>query len=341
MSTYQPYRSTLLSTARVRELSELRPGRALRDIALCWATILATWAAVAVWTRWWVVALAIPVIGTRFYALFIIGHDAMHRRLMHGRARNDLVADLFIFGPIGAITRLNKRNHLEHHRHLGSHEDPDRHKHSCLGKETRSRFMAFVTGLASFFPVIQNVFLGGGSHEHAPKAPKADTGPRYRARDLAILIGWQVGLIVGLTLAIGWWAFVVVWLVPVYVFMYLGDLLRSFLEHAQLESDEDADEHRLTTFRSNRVERLLFSPMNMNFHAAHHLWPSIPYYNLPVADREMQAHPLSRELESRGSYLGHLVGWFRALPLRECAPAPTHAAAPAATTTTGAPAWRR
>src|ERR1700754_608005 len=100
VATYQPYRSALLSTARVRELSVLRPRRALADIAWCWIVILAAWIVAAVWTQWWVVALMVVVIGTRFYGLFIIGHDAMHRRLMPGRAANDLVADLAIFGPI-------------------------------------------------------------------------------------------------------------------------------------------------------------------------------------------------------------------------------------------------
>jgi fatty acid desaturase len=328
MATYQPYRSVLLPTARVRELSQLRQRRALLDIAWCWAMIVTAWTVAAIWTQWWVVALVVPVVGSRFYALFIIGHDAMHRRLMAVRRSNDLVADLLIFGPIGAITRLNKRNHLEHHRHLGSEEDPDRHKHSCMGKDTRTRFGAFVTGLSSFVPVVQNVFLGGGS-AHEPATPRDDGGmlSRYTKRDLAIIGGWQIALIAGLTLAIGWWAFIVVWLLPVYVFMYLGDLLRSFLEHASPESDEAADEHRLTTFRSNRVERLLFAPMNMNFHAAHHLWPSIPYYNLPVADTEMQEHPLARDIEWRGSYLGHLVRWFRALPLHDCRPTPLDTAA--------------
>ena len=44
--------------------------------------------------------------------------------------------------------------------------------------------------------------------------------------------------------------------------------------------------------------------MNMNFHAAHHLWPSIPYYNLPVASRELHEHPLGTDIECCGSYLG-------------------------------------
>jgi fatty acid desaturase len=141
--------------------------------------------------------------GTRVYALFIIGHEAMHRRLLPGRARNDLVADL------------------------------------CWSSGRSARSLVSTSAISDGSAV----------------------------------------LIAGLTLAFDWWGFIVLWLVPVYVFMYLGDLFRALLEHAHPESDAAADEHRLTTFVSTRVERLLFAPMNINFHGAHHLWPSIPYYN--------------------------------------------------------------
>jgi fatty acid desaturase len=125
-------------------------------------------------------------------------------------------------------------------------------------------------------------------------------------------------LIGGLTWAIGWWAYPVLWLLPVFVFTYLGDNLRSFVEHSHPESDAKADEHRLVTYFSNRLERLFVAPMNMNYHAAHHLWVGIPYYNLPHADRLMREHPGSAALEWRRSYLGYLWRYMRAMPLEEC-----------------------
>jgi fatty acid desaturase len=63
---------------------------------------------------------------------------------------------------------------------------------------------------------------------------------------------------------------------------------------------------------------MFFAPMNMNFHAAHHLWVSIPYYNLPKADALMRAHPLATSLEWRRSYVGYLIRYALALPLEEC-----------------------
>jgi fatty acid desaturase len=310
-SPYRPYRD-LLPPGRVRELSRLRPARAIVDTGLCWAAIVTAWVAAASWTRPWVVALAFVVVGTRYYALFILGHDGMHRRLLPGRRANDLFNDLLCLGPIGAVTHINNRNHLLHHRHLSTEDDPDRHRHCCRNKATRPAYLAFLTGLANVVPAVANVFVhnsGAGSRR------------RYSVRDISIILGWQAVLASGLTIAVGWWAYPVLWLAPVYVFTYLADMLRSFLEHSHPEADERADEHRLITYESSRLERLFFAPMNMNYHTAHHLWPSIPYYNLPVADRELKGHYQSDGLVWRGSYLAYLARYYLALPLPECKPA--------------------
>jgi fatty acid desaturase len=326
---YHPFRRTLLTPEQVRSLSALRPARVVADTLWCWLWIIGAWAAVATWTRWWVVALAIPVIGTRYYALFIIGHDGLHRRLFPNRERNDLFNDVCILGALGAVTRINNRNHLRHHQYLATQDDPDRHRHACFNKSEVVEVVAFLTGISSVFTSVKNVFFPstGVKKSGAPDAAEvqgepgtalASTPESYTARDMVILLAWQAALIGGLSWAIGWWAYPVLWLVPVFVFTYLGDNLRSFVEHSHPESDDKADEHRLVTFISNRLERLFVAPMNMNYHAAHHLWVGIPYYNLPRADRLMREHPGSAALEWRRSYLGYLWRYLRAMPLEEC-----------------------
>ncbi|MFN0133336.1 MAG: fatty acid desaturase family protein [Phycisphaerales bacterium] len=322
---YRRYRATLLSTDRVRELSRLRVWRPVVDTAWNWALILAAWVFVTIYPTWWAVLLAIPVVGTRYYALFIIGHDGMHRRIFNRVRRNDLFTDLLILGPIGAITRINNRNHLEHHKHLATEADPDRHKHACFNKATRPRYLAFLSGLANLWPVVKHVFLRDDGRDHhedhgadANIAARGASKPKYTFHDVVILLGWQAALIGGLTFGVAWWAFPLLWLVPVYVFVYLGDLVRSFLEHSHPEADDKADEHRLITYTSNPIERSLFAPMNMNYHVAHHLWPSIPYYNLPIADREIRGKPEAEGLVWRRSYLGYLLRYYFALPLPEC-----------------------
>ena len=149
-------------------------------------------------------------------------------------------------------------------------------------------------------------------------APASSLAASYIFRDFLILASWFALLAGGLTLLVGWWAYPVLWLLPVYLFMFLGDNFRAFAEHSHPESDEDADHHRLITYTSNPFERMLVAPMNMNFHIAHHLWPSIPYYNLPAADRLVRQHPDAAGLEWRGSYFAYLLTYWLALPIAEC-----------------------
>ncbi len=273
----------------------------------------------AIFPVWWFVLLAIPVIGSMYYGLFIIGHDGIHGRLFEKKWLNNLYNDFFVLGAIGAVTHINNKNHLLHHLHLTNPEDPDRHKHGCFNKADRLELFTFLLGLSSIVKSVKNVFLTNARlTREKNEQVGASQGFAYSARDIVLLLGWQVLLFGGLTYFIAWWAYPVLWLFPVYAFAFLGDNLRSFAEHSHPESDDAADEHRLITYISNPIERMFISPMNMNFHAVHHLWVSIPYYNLPAADREIRSMPEANSLEWRGSYLAYILRYYLRLPLDEC-----------------------
>jgi fatty acid desaturase len=317
-TVYDRYRKVLLTPEEVKVYSRLTWWPPVRDTAFAWLGIVLAWMLVARSSSPWAFAIALPVIGSRYYALFIIGHDGLHRRLFRSRRANDLFNDLFIMAPIGAITRVNNANHIQHHEQLATESDPDRHKYACLTKPTLFALLAYVSGANSIFKSIRNVFFGGATRSGSIADARTDDRQRYTLRDLTILLGAQGLLIGGLTWAFGWWAFPLLWLVPVYVFMFLMDNFRTFAEHSHPESDAKADEHRLITYLANPIELMFFAPMNMNYHAVHHLWPSIPYYQLPAADRAIRGKPEAAGLEWRRSYLAFLLRYAMALPLEDC-----------------------
>jgi len=252
------------------------------------------------------------VIGSRFYALYIIGHDGLHRRLFGTVSRNDLWNDVFILGAIGAITRLNRHNHIEHHQLMGSLQDPDRYKYLRSQIRSAYRLLLDLTALPLILRATSNVFRKRGQ-----VTPQVSGSGGYRMRDIAILAGWQAGLFLSLSLAIGWWAYPLLWLLPVYMFTFAADLFRVFCEHSTVEDAACvSDSRRLITFRSNWFERQFVAPMNMNFHAVHHLWPSIPYYHLARADALVRSRSASSELLWRGSYFGYLRSYLRGLHAR-------------------------
>jgi fatty acid desaturase len=326
-TAYDVYRRTLLTGAEVKSYSQLRAWPPIRDAALAWLVIGLCWWTLANWLNVWTLALAIPVIGSRYYALFIIGHDGLHRRLFRKRWLNDLFSDVLIFAPIFAITRVNNANHIRHHEMLAMPGDPDRHKYSCLNKAALGPLVTYITGVKSALLAVSNVFLNRGQRTQTSAAPTEVTTQAsskvnkksYQPRDLAILLVVQGALIGGLTWTFGFWGYPVLWLAPVYIFTFQADNFRTFAEHSHAESDTEADQHRLITFISSPLERMFLAPMNMNYHAVHHLWPSIPYYRLPEVDRLVRERPEARGLEWRTGYLRFLLRYARALPF-DCEP---------------------
>lgn len=313
---YRPYRQSILSKDQLRALSKLRPMRAAIDTMVSWAIILAAWYWVAQYPTPLAVLMAIPVIGTSYYALAIVGHDGLHRRLTRSTKWNDLWCDIFLVGPVGAITRMNRTNHIFHHLHTCLAHDPDRHKYTHANKETTFGMALFLCGLANLLPTARNIFLSGKSAQRNSSVQATPTaGLGYTPRDVVILLGTQGLIFSVLTFGVAWWAYPVLWLAPVYLFTYCADLIRVFCEHSVLGPDEKADStKRLITFKSNLVERAFFAPNNMNYHAAHHLWPSIPYYNLPKAHDlicKWQQETGDPVFVTRHSYLAYVLTYYR------------------------------
>lgn len=313
LQAYAPFRTKLVTPAELRELTRLRPHIPVIHAAVRWALMIAIWACAAIWPHPAVVAVAVVLIGVNYYGLLIIGHDGLHRRVFESTTHNDRFNDMLVLAPICAITRLNRINHMDHHRDTCLDTDPDRHKYVHHGKEPLIPFLVFISGIANLAPTLRNIFIPGSARmdrsEPRPKEP-------YRLLDFVILIAWQAALIGGLTWFIGWWAYPVLWLLPVYAFAYRADLTRVFCEHAMLTTDSKADaEMRLVTYRSNWLERQFFAPHNMNVHMAHHLWPSVPYYNLPKADRLIRRTLAEKgndpRLVWRDSYAAFLLSYMR------------------------------
>jgi len=279
---YPPYRSLLLSPEELAELTTLSPAKVFVDVAFLWTQIFTAWIFAAALRSWWIYPLAAAFVGNRYYSLYIIGHDGLHRRLHDRTALNDLVNDLLVLGPIGVATRLNRRNHMTHHVALHLEQDPDAYKYQSRHRLTLLQYFWSLTGLPYVVRAVGNVFR---------KRPEDHDKAAHRTpRELFIIIGWQLLLAALLWSLIGWWGYFVLWWIPVYVFTFAADLARVFCEHSVPRADAVALCERLVTFEANRLELALFAPMNMNHHAAHHLWPSIPYYNLPRATAAMRSH---------------------------------------------------
>ena len=76
-----------------------------------------------------------------------------------------------------------------------------------------------------------------------------------------------------------WWFFLILWVIPLSTFTVAMMRLRTIGEHLGLPNKQELDASRHTD--GTLLERLSISPLNINYHIDHHLFPSVPYYNLP------------------------------------------------------------
>ena len=296
----------------LRELVRRRPWPVLRDTAVCYAVIALAFALLACAPTWWAAAIAFVVIGNRQYALSVLTHEGDHRTLFARRRANDLFAQVALCAPVGVDFHGERVNHGRHHELLARADDPDRYLYSVADKSTRGDFLLFLTGL-TMFPRALRKALHGGAGPAAPP-PWTVTLRAFVARRGATLAA-QALLVAALVAArFPAWYYLAFWVAPIYPLVFVPHKIRMFCEHAQaVTPDAAADDRRLVTYTPGRLERLLFSPYNLNLHAEHHLWPYVPYYNLPRLHAALAGRP---EVEVRRSYAGFVLGYFRRLPLR-------------------------
>jgi fatty acid desaturase len=309
----------------VQQWMTIRPGRAYRDIALSWVAVVAALAGAAALGTWWAFAAAFVVVGLAQYALVIIGHDGIHWALHPRKAANDRISRWLIHGPLFMALDDGRRNHLEHHKLLGTEDDPDRYLHSLENKNSRLRLALFCLGVSTFFKTVLKVTPFGkllaeprarsdrGPAKKAPNAGLASVLGGYAAQRLPVAVTQPLMIAFVLAVGLPWWAYPLLWVAPIYFCVFLPDEVRAFCDHAvPTVPDAEADPSRLVSFQPNALEAAVFSPHNMNLHAEHHLWPSVPYYNLPSVRSYLGDRP---EVTIRRSYVAFLAGLFGRLPI--------------------------
>jgi fatty acid desaturase len=86
------------------------------------------------------------------------------------------------------------------------------------------------------------------------------------------------------------------------------------VEHAIADSEADGHANRLITIKSTWLERALLSPYFMNYHAEHHLLPSVPAPRLRALQRRLAARDDLPPVLVRSTYGGALRRYSRELP---------------------------
>jgi fatty acid desaturase len=98
-----------------------------------------------------------------------------------------------------------------------------------------------------------------------------------------------------------WWAYPLLWLVPLLTWMMVITRIRNIAEHAVVPDSSDPLRNTRTT-HANFLERLFIAPYYVNYHLEHHLLFYVPCYNLPKVHRLLSESRHAERMEVQPNY---------------------------------------
>jgi len=278
----------------IRRLSEVSETKAVFSVARQWlvlAMCLGSFIVVSphlTWMAWVPTYLLLGlIVASRQHAFLGLVHEGVHYRLSTNRPWNDFLSDMFCAFPVGVCTDVYRRRHLLHHQHTNTDQDPDwvgMHMDDdwAWPKDhvtTAKLFALDLLGLAAH-KILILLFLWSPLQAAVMKHVSLSWAERIR---LATFLGTAVAL---LTVFHGWGWFFLLWVLPMVTIFGALVRLRSVAEHLICPSENELNETRHVD--PTWLERLTLAPFNVNYHLAHHLFPSVPWYNLPKLHARLQ-----------------------------------------------------
>ncbi|WP_295173954.1 fatty acid desaturase family protein [uncultured Brevundimonas sp.] len=271
-------------------------------VAHCWAVIaLAVIAGVLIP---WLIPLCVMIVGTRQLGLAILMHEAAHGGLSKSNRLNDFLGHWLCAVPIGASLKAYRPYHLTHHRFAQQAEDPDLMLSAPFPvspASLRRKLLRDLTG-QTFFK--QRVLLPLAQARSS--GPRDDGAPDYESivtgRSVLPFLAFNAILLAGFIAAGVWWAFFLLWLLPMATWFPMVTRLRNIAEHACVEGSSADPFRAARTTRASLWERAFIAPYWVNYHAEHHLFMHVPCWKLPRLHSAIHAKPQAEAMEVAPGY---------------------------------------
>ena len=284
-------------------------------LAHCWLVIGGAMAIGVIWPI--TIPLAVMLIGNRQLGLFILMHDAAHGALHANRRVNDFVGKWLC----GTDLHAYRAYHLQHHRFVQQTDDPDlilSAPFPITRKSLHRKMVRDVTG-QTFFKQRLGALVAAlkarkpGESLMAVIKAELKRQPHFYFQNVAGLVLFSA--------AGFWWAWVLMWLVPMMTWLPLITRLRNISEHALVAKNEPDPLRHARTTHANWLERLVIAPYWVNYHCEHHMFTQIACWKLPQAHRILQRNNIMQRMELQPGYWAvlRLASGLKPLP----APSPS------------------
>jgi fatty acid desaturase len=266
----------------LKGLSKVRPWRGILQVALEWVGVAA---GILLCETYWHPLLYIAAviwIGSRQGALAVMMHEAVHYRLLPNRKWNDWLGEVFTAWPILLTVHVYRQNHWAHHRHVNKPDDPDWQR-----KQGKEEFEFPKSGLHMIFITLKYWLGFYAIKVFADINQVVEIPPRLKYLRLSF---YALVLVASIVFHF-WLGILIYWIVPLFTYFMWIVYVRGVAEHFGGIEDHDDLLGKTRHMEANFFERLFITPNYIHVHIAHHLYPSVPFYNLRELQRRLMENP--------------------------------------------------
>jgi fatty acid desaturase len=279
-------------------LSEKKPGKHLAYAARQFGMILfCSYFLFSAATPWWAVLPLIVLQGFTFFNMTTLLHEVVHSSIFRKPdPKWERVLGLLYAITSGISASQFTKWHLDHHDGLGT-DDEDPKRHWLSPKRNKRWFKALYCT-----PALMVIYFRAAANE-VRTYPEALRKTIARERMATILIQLSAGA--ALFYFGGWRAMLQVWFLPYFLVFPVAFTINRLGQHYRIDPT-----HPLkwaTVMMPSRIWDFLF--VYSNYHAEHHYFPRVPFYNLRKL--HMILKPMYVELGLKPqTYRGILWEWF-------------------------------
>jgi fatty acid desaturase len=201
--------------------------------------------------------------GLSLSTLSVLSHESSHN-LMTRKPSTDRWIGFICGVPILFSAMGYRIMHPRHHKYLRSERDPD----DIENVSKNSALLRWVYVLVFFFSVyLYLVMVPANAVRYGKKGERVSVVVEFLVMVAIVALGWVY-------LPTKW--MIEGWLMPLIVAGQIANV-RGISEHGMTTGGNEMTDTR--TVATNPV--LSFMMCNINYHIEHHLYPGIPWYNLP------------------------------------------------------------
>ncbi len=250
---------------------------------------------------WPIRAAGIAVIAISVQAMGTLMHEALHGNLFR-----DAFFDRWVGFALGVPTFFSsaayKVIHLNHHRHTRSERDVDEFSYAC---RTHRQYVALFYASFLVGSLLYMCAVPVKAYAIASRSNRRRIVAEYSLMFLAYATAVSYAVVMRHKEWLLWY-----WLAPIAVAVLLSNI-RALAEHMGTSGEGDAI-LKTRTVTSNPLVSFLM--LNLNYHLEHHLFPAVPWYNLPRIHQLLKPMYKARGAVVRKSYAAFVIECFRQAP---------------------------